>query len=301
MTPGLMVSLEPLPRPLLIGVSGGLDSVALLHALVESGRRPLVLHFDHRWRPDSASDAAFVRILAKQYGLKFVAGKAGPRGKKTENSARQARYAFFARAAKRLRCRDLVLAHQADDQVETLLMQLLRGSGSNLGGMRLQTAYEELRVWRPWLGIWRSELKPYARRHGLSWREDETNRRIDYLRNRIRLKVLPYLRRQISPAVDRNVWRAAEILGAERDYLDQLVKSPVKTKTLSIKELKIEALPLVRRKIFAWLKAQNVVDVSFEDVEAVRGLLEKAVPAKVNVSQGRHVRRRAGVLFVEEK
>jgi tRNA(Ile)-lysidine synthase len=301
MTPGLMVSLEPLPRQLLVGVSGGLDSVALLHALVESGRRPLVLHFDHRWRPDSALDAAFVRILAKKYGLKFVAGKAGPRGKKTENSARQARYAFFAREAKRLRCRDLVLAHQADDQVETLLMQLLRGSGSNLGGMRLQTAYEELRVWRPWLGIWRSELKPYVRRHGLSWREDETNRRTDYLRNRIRLKVLPYLRRQISPAVDHNVWRAAEILGAERDYLDQLVKIPGKTKTLSIKEMKSEVVPLIRRKILAWLKAQNVVDVSFEDVEAVRGLLEKAVPAKVNVSQGRHVRRRAGVLFVEEK
>ena len=300
MTPRLMASLEPLPRRLLVGVSGGLDSIALLHALVESGRHPTVLHFDHGWRRESAADAAFVRTLAKKYGLKFVAGRAVSGGKKTENSARQGRYAFFSQAAKRLRCRDLALAHQADDQVETFLMQLMRGAGSGWGGMRLQTERSRLRLWRPWLGLWRTDLRDYVKSQGLSWREDESNRQPDYLRNRLRLKILPYLRRQISPAIDQNLWRTAEVIAAEHEYLDQMAKTGIKTKTLSIKELKKDPLAIVRRKIFAWLKARKISDVSFEDVEAVRGLLEKTIPAKVNVSQGRHVRRRAGILFMEQ-
>src|SRR5271163_4974128 len=90
-------ALMVLPKSLLVGVSGGVDSVALLHALVQTGRRPVVLHFDHGWRAESGADAKWVGALAKKLGLKFVAAKMSAGKKRTEAAARAARYAFFAK------------------------------------------------------------------------------------------------------------------------------------------------------------------------------------------------------------
>src|SRR5471030_1816498 len=118
-------ALIALPESLLVGVSGGVDSVALLHALVATGRQPVVLHFDHGWRAESGADAAFVKNQARKLGLKYVGAKMRSSKNHREANARAARYAFFAKTARRLRLHDLVLAHHADDQVETFLMQLL--------------------------------------------------------------------------------------------------------------------------------------------------------------------------------
>src|SRR5476651_1936448 len=96
-------ALIALPESLLVGVSGGVDSVALLHALVRSGRKPVVLHFDHGWRPESSADARRVRMLAEQLGLRHAAGKMPATTKPhREADARVARYVFFARTAQRL-------------------------------------------------------------------------------------------------------------------------------------------------------------------------------------------------------
>src|SRR5271156_1253276 len=111
-------ALSALPEALLVGVSGGVDSVALLHALGRIGRKPVVLHFDHGWRAESGPDAAFVKELARKLGLKYVGGKMRVSKKHREADARAARYAFFAKTAKRLGTPHLVLAHHADDQVE---------------------------------------------------------------------------------------------------------------------------------------------------------------------------------------
>jgi tRNA(Ile)-lysidine synthase len=291
-------ALGALPESLLVGVSGGVDSVALLHALVRIGRKPMVLHFDHGWRAESGKDAAFVKELARKLGLKCVIGKMRLTKKRREADARVARYAFFAKAARRLRLRDLVLAHHADDQVETFLMQLVRGSGAAGRGMDFLSKRDGLIVHRPWLGVWKKEITAYARRHKLTWREDATNADTRHRRNLIRWRVLPYLRKQFGNAVAENLFRAAEIARAESEWLDALCAA-AKEPELSVKALLAAPLGQQRRTILRWLQGRGVENISFADVEAVHGLLEKNIPAQVSLSAGRFARRRAGKIFVE--
>ena len=180
-------TLGALPKSLLVGVSGGVDSVALLHALVATRCNPVVLHFDHGWRTESGADAKWVRELSRKLGLKFFGAKMrastkGPR----EADARAARYAFFAKVARRLGIRDLVLAHHADDQVETFLLQLLRGSGAAGRGMDALSKRDGLALHRPWLSVWKKEILAYAKQHKLKWREDATNADTHHRRNRLR-------------------------------------------------------------------------------------------------------------------
>lgn len=296
-------ALTALPESLLVGVSGGVDSVALLHALVRMGRKPVVLHFDHGWRAESGADAAFVKAQAQKLGLKYVGAKmrktavAASRGPR-EADARAARYAFFVQAARRFRLPHLVLAHHADDQVETFLMQLVRGSGAAGRGMDATSKRGGLVLHRPWLGVWKKEIVAYARRHKLTWRDDATNADMQHRRNRIRRRVLPYLQNQLGKQVVENLFRAAEIARAEGEWLDALCAA-ANGPELAVKALRAAPLAQQRRTLLRWLQGRGVKDISFADVEAVRGLLEKNVPAKVNLSAGKFARRRAGKIFVE--
>jgi len=291
-------ALHALPEALLVGVSGGVDSVALLHALVQTGRRPVVLHFDHGWRAESGADAKFVAALAKKLGLKFVMAKMPAGKKRTETVARAARYAFFAKTARRLGIPDLVLAHHADDQVETFLLQLLRGTGAAGRGMDPVSSRDGLVLHRPWLGVWKKEIVAYARREKLSWREDATNRDPRHRRNFIRGGLLPYLRKKISPAVAENLWRAAEIAREESAWLDSLCAESAHAE-LPVAALRHASVARQRRTILRWLQMRGVAEVGFAEVELVRGLLGRIVPAKVNLPGGKHARRRVGKIFIE--
>jgi tRNA(Ile)-lysidine synthetase-like protein len=297
--PNLEEALSDLPEKLLVGVSGGIDSVALLNALVATGRKPVVLHFDHAWRAESKADAEWVRELARSAGLKFIGAKAAKSTVHREAEARTARYAFFSRVAKRLAIPDLVLAHQADDQVETYLLQLLRGSGAAGSGMKPLHRRDGLILHRPWLGVWRKEIRAYARRHRLSWREDETNRDLRHRRNLIRGQILPYLQRKISPRVAENLWRSAEIARAESEWLDALCAADATARELDVKRLRASPLGRQRRLVLRWLQRLGLPDLDFADVEAVRGLAWKNLPARVNLSGGKFARRRAGKIFIE--
>jgi tRNA(Ile)-lysidine synthetase-like protein len=292
-------ALAGLPERLLIAVSGGVDSVALLDALVATGRRPVVLHFNHRWRPESKEEAAFVRQLARHSGLKAVVGtmpaQAAP---KREAAARAARYAFFAKTARRLGIPDLVLAHHADDQVETFLLQLLRGAGAAARGMDAETSRDGLVLHRPWLALWKKEITAYARRRRLAWREDASNQDTRHRRNQIRRRVLPYLRKTVTPHAAENLWRAAEILRAESEWLDSLCHEMATLPELPVATLRASPPAQQRRTILRWLQARGLHDISFADVEAVRGLLLERDPARINLSHGRFARRRAGRIFI---
>lgn len=304
-------ALPPADEAALIGVSGGRDSVALLHALVEGGFRKLVVcHLDHGLRAESAEDARFVRALARRWKppcvieREDVAARAKRRKQSLETAAREARYEFFARVAAQRGCARLFLAHHADDQVETLLFNLLRGSGAaGLGGMSACTSRVvsgvALTIHRPLLGVWREEIDGYIAAHQLAFREDASNADPGHTRNRLRRELLPEIERAYGRDVRRALWRAAEILRAESEALDALLPASMRAATLGVAELRALPLGLLRRQLHAWLRAQGVPQVGFEEVERVRSLLDGA-RAKVNLPGGHHARRRTGRIFLQE-
>ena len=232
-------ALRPYPAEgrYLVGVSGGRDSVALLHALTEAGyRRLVVCHLDHGLRGKAGrADARFVERLAAKWKFPSEIGRAdvptlARAGKRSlETAAREARYAFFAEVAGQRRCGTLFLAHHADDQVETFLFNLLRGAGpAGLAGMAAENmrtvGRRKLQIVRPLLAVWREEIDAYVKTHGLAWREDLTNADPAHAtRNRLRMEVLPLLERALGREVRPALWRAADILAAEESYLSGLL------------------------------------------------------------------------------
>ena len=301
----------PLTTRYLVGVSGGRDSVALLHWLVETGYRDLIVcHLDHQLRRRAASaDARFVENLAKAYGLLLEMGKTNVRAIATqkkisiETAGRVARYEFFARAAKRKRSRTLFLAHHADDLVETFLINLFRGAGTTgLAGMREISTRRindiELSIARPLLGVWRDEIDRYIETNHLEFREDASNRDLTPLRNRIRHNVIPYLEKMLGRNIRASIWRAATITAEEESFFDELL--PEGLTELEAKQLRVMPLTLQRRTLHSWLRMHGVPDVNFALVERVRDLVEATNRvAKTNLPGDRHVRRRAGKIFIE--
>jgi len=292
----------------LIGVSGGRDSVALLHQLHAAGFRELIVcHLDHGLRTESAAEARFVEKLAKELKLKCVhqrvdIGALAVRRKKSlETTAREARYAFFAQVAREHDCPRLFLAHHADDQVETLLFNLFRGAGAN--GLAAMSPLSErtidridLQISRPLLGTWREEIDAYIARHHLSFVEDESNADRKFTRNRLRHEIIPALEAAFGREIRRAIWRSAEILRAEDELLaDLLGDSPPE---LNVPALRGEPIAIQRRRLRAWLQTQGVPEVGFAEVEAVRALLASRT-AKANLPRGWHARRQARRLFLE--
>ncbi len=213
----------------LVGVSGGIDSVVLLDVLVElSPAYDMclhVVHLDHMIRgEDSYEDSLFVQHLALKYGLGCTISRNDARllkkGESLEESARRVRYAFFNRCLKALSADKIALAHNADDQVETVLMRILRGTGPRgICGMR-PDAFPYV---RPLLKVWRSEIESYVRQKGLSYRVDITNYDTHYLRNKIRHVLLPVLS-EYNPSVKKAIFRLAELMWLERDFVDRAVE-----------------------------------------------------------------------------
>lgn len=213
----------------LVGVSGGIDSVVLLDVLVELS--PVydiylhVVHLDHMIRgEDSYEDSLFVQRLALKYGLGCTVSRNDARllekGESLEESARRVRYAFFNRCLRALRADKIALAHNADDQVETVLMRILRGTGpKGICGMR-PDAFPYV---RPLIKVWRSEIESYVRQKGLSYRVDITNYDTHYLRNKIRHVLLPILS-EYNPSVKKAIFRLAELMWLERDFVDRTVE-----------------------------------------------------------------------------
>ena len=298
----------------LIGVSGGRDSVALLHLLVANDYKNLVVcHLNHQLRrAASRGDARFVEKVARNLELDCEIGSTdvGALAKRSklsiETAARFARLAFFVEVARRRRCSRMFLAHHADDLVETALLNLFRGAGP--GGMAAMRKFSihrigktELTILRPLLGVWRSEIDSYVRQNELEFREDSTNATLHSSRNKIRHRILPDIEKQFSRDVRKTIWRAALIWSEEEALLDSLVSTEtISAADLAVAPLRKMPVALQRRTILRWLRARNVADVSFDIVENVRSLSEPGAKiAKVNLPRDQHARRRAGKIFVD--
>jgi tRNA(Ile)-lysidine synthase len=308
--------LEQFPpgKPYLVGVSGGRDSVALLHQLVDLGyRRLIVCHLDHQLRGRSSqADAKFVERLAASLHCEFeidrtdVAALARTSKQSVETAGRMARYEFFARVARRRRCHTLFLGHHADDRVETFLMNLFRGAGpAGFGGMREISSRPvsgvELQIVRPLLGVWREEIDQYVEARQLKYRDDLSNESLGPARNRVRRRLIPYIEKQLGRKVRSTIWRAALIAADEAEWLDGLVDSKQsESEQLNVAHLRAQPRALQRRTIQRWLQSQGVADLDFDLIERIRGLLDpETTTAKTNLPRDRHVRRRSKKIFIE--
>jgi tRNA(Ile)-lysidine synthase len=216
-----------------VAVSGGADSVALLLLLIDL-RKQLgvvvsVAHFNHKLRgKDSDNDERFVSKLAAKYGLVFhsaqldVGAKAKRDKANLEDTARRTRYEFFEGLVQRGHVDKVAVAHTADDQAETVLAHILRGTGlAGLGGIHPEIGH----VVRPLLGVPRAELRAYLRSKKQTWREDTTNRDTTKMRARIRKKLIPFLEKQFQPAVVEHLTTLAELAREDEAFLDASLSS----------------------------------------------------------------------------
>jgi tRNA(Ile)-lysidine synthase len=219
---------------ILVAVSGGTDSMVLLHVLHELARkhkwRLTVAHLNHRLRGRSSdADEGLVRRTAGRLKLPIVVEAADvrelarARGLSLEMAARKLRHDFLARTARRRRIPIVALAHHADDQIELFFLRLLRGSGGEgLAGMKWRNASPsdaEVQLVRPLLDQPKAVLYEYAAAQSIRFREDATNALLDFKRNRIRHELLPLLRKNYQPALDRTIARVMDIVGAEAEFV----------------------------------------------------------------------------------
>lgn len=183
-----------------LAVSGGVDSMTLLHALASASRQDLALvvaHYDHGIRPDSAEDRRLVASQALHYGLQFEHEEGRLGAHVSEAVAREKRYAFLDRIAKKYNAQAIMTAHHKDDVIETMIINLLRGTGrKGLSSLRSTS-----RIVRPLLSASKADIFSYAEQHNITWREDSTNSDPTYLRNYIRHELLPLARKR-SASVD---------------------------------------------------------------------------------------------------
>lgn len=215
-------NLIPASGAVLVGYSGGADSTTLLHLLHRAGVDVIAAHLHHGQRPEAEREMRLCEAFCTHLGVAFVSGRADvptiadQHGMGLEEAGRHARYEFFRQAAFRLQATAIATAHTRDDHVETVLLNLTRGTG--MAGM---TGIPERRenIIRPLLPFTRAETRAYCDEHGLWTHDDPANRDISFARARIRHRVIPELR-AINPEADAAVARLAETLDAEHGFLD---------------------------------------------------------------------------------
>jgi tRNA(Ile)-lysidine synthase len=255
---------EPGER-VVVAVSGGPDSLALLSILREIlPAVPLhltVAHFDHGWRAGSTDDRDFVASMAATWGYAFHTARAADDTPHTESAARTARHAFLRQTAAETNSTAIAMGHTQDDQVETLLLHLLRGSGSRgLAAMRRRDAD----LARPLLDISRKEIEAYLSRLHLTPRRDPSNEDPRFTRNRLRQQVLPAID-AFDPAARELLARTADILSEEDRFLeDAIAQVPADLARDRVAFAKLP--PALQRRVIRRL----VPDAGFVEVEALR-------------------------------
>ena len=262
-----------------VAVSGGVDSVALLHILKDlPGVKLTVAHYDHGIRTDSAEDRRLVQSLAREYGLPFVYknGKLG--ANVSEAVARQARYDFLHHVKKVAGADSIITAHHADDVLETIVLNLLRGTGRR--GLSSLKSTDLLR--RPLLSIPKSQLRDYAQANGLKWREDSTNSNERYSRNYIRAQILPKFSEEDKARL-LDISRTSARLNAEiNQEIAHYLHLQTKAKSLDRHDFIMLPHAVAREVMAEWLLANAQAELS-------RKLLERLVSAAKTAKSGSKV------------
>ena len=215
---------------IIVGVSGGPDSVALIHILnrlrFEMGLQLHMAHFNHHLRPSAGTDQKFVEQLARRLNVPLTVGH-WPRPQSIrkgslEERAREKRFDFLRRLALKINAQSIALAHTQNDLAETVLMRILRGAG--LQGLRAilpARTIEGVEIIRPLLTVTRGDIENYLKKNKLSFRTDPTNRQTQYFRNKIRLKLLPLLEKEYNKNIRSVLANVSEIVTADYDFLEE--------------------------------------------------------------------------------
>jgi tRNA(Ile)-lysidine synthase len=272
----LKKQLETSKAPFLLAISGGRDSMALLHLAKAAKLEMMVAHLDHALREHSGLDADFVRTECRKLGIAFfterilVSSIATKRGWSLEEAARNVRYEFLNRVAKKNACQTILTAHTLEDNAETVLMQLLRGTAKAIG-----IPPRHARVYRPLLGTSKTQLETYLLENNLTWREDPSNQDPKFTRNWVRLEILPRLTERFPNAVQR-LARYAQNARDEDAYLEQASSLPEWT------DLRLEETIIQRRAIRKILE-QHSISADYQHIESLRLTLENPKSNRISL------------------
>jgi tRNA(Ile)-lysidine synthase len=305
---------ERLWRPgdgIVVAVSGGPDSTALLHVLhvlsAECGIRVIAAHANHGFRPEeSALEAEHVREWCAALGITCVTAEldvpaaVAAEGGNAQSVAREKRYAFLHETAAAHDAASIALAHHADDQAETVLMRLLRGTGlTGLSGMALKRREKNVELIRPFLRMKKSDIIRYCEAAGLAYCVDSSNAKTVYFRNSVRHDVLPMLERY-NPNIAESLVRLAEISAEESDYLDREAEAAFRAKvrvdrhgcTLERQALLDLHVALQRRLIKLILNylALEKAPTAFERIEGMRRAASDDSPSTAVIEAGMGIR-----------
>ncbi len=300
----------------LVAVSGGGDSIALLQLLARlAARRSLrlgVAHLDHGLRRGSPADRRFVERLARGLGLAIHAdrrevGRLRRRDESPEEAARRVRRKFLLEVAAREGYDRIALGHTLDDQAETILLRLARGAGA--GGLSGMAALGPGPLARPLLGLERGELRDYLRGRGLAWREDPTNHDLRAARNGIRLRVLPLLAALVNPRAARHLVQAAARLRQDAVHLEQIASAelvrlsrPSGAGRLRLEARRLAALPPpIAQRVARLALCQAGIDtrrVGSRQIAAVLDLAPGGRGRRIDLPGGRQARREGAELWI---
>jgi tRNA(Ile)-lysidine synthase len=222
-------------RKIVVGVSGGPDSLCLLHLLIHAGYWCVIAHCNHHLRPAADDDARAVDHLARNLGLPIeigsaaVADHAREHRLSIEEAARTLRYQFLFNVARKHNAQAVAVGHTADDQAETVLMHFLRGAGlSGIKGMTERSLLplfdKEIPIIRPLLSVTREETMAYCQEHNLPVRYDASNNDQTYFRNKLRHALIPELQ-NYNPQIKQTLQRAAQALQGDYDLLNEIIAS----------------------------------------------------------------------------
>ncbi len=236
---------------IVIGVSGGADSVCLLYLLnslrKEYGLTLYIAHLDHLLRQESGKDAKFVKELGQKLGIPVILGSIDVKGlvrnTSLEESARNVRLEFLAGVANKLKAGKIALAHNFDDQAETVLMRILRGAGlSGLSGIPLRRKMGEVEIIRPLLNVRRKDIEGFLRKRKISFCIDKSNTDEVYFRNKIRHKLLPLLEKGYNSNIREVLFNLAQNAGSDYEYLKASAARFLKNSNSNLDLVKLKAL-----------------------------------------------------------
>jgi len=299
----------------LVAYSGGVDSTGLVHLLLELREEwsleLFLAHFNHKLRKAAEEDEKFVRGVARNHSLPIFVGEedvrtyAREKRLNIEEAGRMLRYLFLEKIALEADAAKIATGHTLTDQAETVLIRFLRGSGLR-GLAGIYPAVEEMII-RPLIDVEREEIENYLEERGIKFRIDESNFDRRFLRNRIRLELLPYLRENFEPEIVSRLGRLASILREEESLLEKITQEKKKRAILKNNaqiSLDLEFLSSLPRALSRRLAREfvselrgNLRDISFEDVESLLNLGERK---EYSLKKGFILRREQGQLFLKK-